>query len=126
MTNEDYINNVLKTESIDFEAIRSRMTDKNLRLLHAALGLATEAGEILDALKKHMFYGKPLDEVNLKEELGDTSWYQAIAIDALGTSLEDIQRVNIDKLKARYPDGFDNEKAINRNLDTEREILEEG
>lgn len=94
------------------------------RLLHAGMGLCTESGEFMDGLKKHLFYGKPLDEVNLIEELGDLFWYMAIAANELGVPFERIQEINIAKLKARYPDKFCSDKAQNRDLNTERAVLE--
>jgi NTP pyrophosphatase (non-canonical NTP hydrolase) len=112
------------TESKNYAVVKDRFDEKNIRLLHALMGLTTEAGESLDALKKHLFYGKPLDEVNLKEEMGDLFWYLAIMADTLGVSFEEIQERNIEKLKARYGEKFTDEKAINRNLETERSILE--
>ena len=67
----DYVKNAVKTESRNFEDIRNRMTSvQNQRLLHAGIGLATESGELLDALKKHIFYGKELDAVNLGRRNG--------------------------------------------------------
>lgn len=95
------------------------------RLLHAGLGLATEAGEFLDPLKKHFFYGKPIDETNLKEEVGDILWYCAIACDALGTTIDAEMRRNIAKLRARFPDKFSEENANVRDLDVERAVLEQ-
>lgn len=72
MNSKEYINNAVRTESRDFEAIGKRLSEEsNIRLLHGAIGLATESGEFLDALKKHIYYGKELDRVNLAEELGD-------------------------------------------------------
>lgn len=53
---------------------------KELDLLHCATGLVTESAELVDAIKKHVFYGKPLDVVNIKEELGDLLWYIAIPV----------------------------------------------
>jgi len=97
---------------------------KKIDLLHAAMGLVTESGEFMDMLKKHLFYGKPLDEVNLLEEIGDASWYLAIALNALGSSFEEVMARNIEKLQARYPDKFTEQAALVRNLDKEREILE--
>lgn len=95
------------------------------RLLHAGLGLTTEAGEFVDALKKHLFYNKPLDEVNLREEIGDLLWYIAIGCDALNTTVElEMARV-INKLMVRYPDKFDDYHAQVRNLDAERAVLEQ-
>jgi len=95
------------------------------RLLHAGMGLSTESGEFVDALKKHIFYGKELDETNLKEEIGDVLWYCAIALDVLETDFESVMQRNIDKLAARYPEKFTTEKANKRDLKKERKILED-
>jgi NTP pyrophosphatase (non-canonical NTP hydrolase) len=124
---ENYIEKALRTESCDMEAVTQRMTDpKVMRLLHAAQGMMTEAGEFMDMLKKHIWYGKPLDEVNLKEELGDNQWYQGIACDALNTNFDEIQERNIAKLAARYPEKFTEYHAEVRDLEKERTILEGG
>lgn len=124
---KNFIKDAIKTESNKYpldNEYESYTTQDN-RLLHAAMGLSTEASEFLDPIKKYLFYGKPLDITNLKEELGDMLWYMAIAMDALGTNFEiEMARV-IFKLKTRYPDKFDSDKAINRNLDAERKALEE-
>ena len=98
---------------------------RNQRLLHAGIGLATESGEFLDALKKHMFYGKELDTVNLAEEMGDLFWYCALIADELGVDFADVMATNIAKLKARYGDKFSEDKAEHRNLNKERQILEQ-
>lgn len=130
MKSDEYIARVLMTESTDWDAIRKRLSGADmLRMLHAFIGIATEAGELLDALKKHIFYGKGLDIVNVEEELGDLDWYQSIAIHALrlnryNTSWEQIWEKNIAKLQARYPDKFTSESAVNRDLAAERAILE--
>lgn len=93
-------------------------------LLHASLGLGTESGEFQDNIKRFFFYGKPLDNVNLIEELGDVLWYVALAASALGVTLEEVMQKNVDKLSARYPEKFTAEKAINRDVEKEREVLE--
>lgn len=125
MTNQEYIKNCLTTESsINYELLERMVLPRNVRLLHACMGASTEAGEMLDAMKKHLYYGKSLDLVNLKEEIGDCLWYLSIAIDVLGTTYEEIMETNIAKLKARYPNKFTSEDAINRNLEVERTILE--
>jgi len=93
-------------------------------LLHGAIGIATEAGELLDAIKRSVYYGEALDRTNLIEELGDLEWYMAVLRDALDVSQEQVQRINIDKLRARYPEKFTDTHALNRDLDREREILE--
>lgn len=95
-----------------------------IRLLHAAMGMCTEAGEFQDQLKRHLFYGKPIDSVNLAEEVGDMMWYLALAANALNVDLIEVATKNIAKLKARYPDKFKEHDALNRDLDTERKILE--
>ena len=120
-----YISNVLRSENKDYNGMLSRLvTTDNIRLLHGGMGISTEAGELLDALKKHIFYGKKLDYVNLSEELGDILYYVSICMNVLGISFEEVMEKNIEKLKARYPEKFTEDKAINRDLDTERKILE--
>lgn len=125
MNPTEYVTNALKTESMDMAAIAERLSDPmKVRLLHAALGLETEVGEIQDALKKHIFYGKKLDIVNLAEEMGDVFWYLAVLSDVLEAPFEQVMEKNIAKLRARYGDKFTSEKALNRDLETERKILE--
>jgi hypothetical protein len=157
-------------------------------MLHGLMGMCTEAGEVIDALKRSIFYGKELDAVNVAEEVGDLCWYLAIICDVLDLDFDkevegamefndtaefrpllliatelnavcggnlvtfntqgqphiikplfylmdeiideldadwgNICETNIAKLKARYGDKFDAHKAINRDTDKEREILE--
>lgn len=125
MTSNEYVSEVLKTESCDMEPLKDRLQDeKTIRLLHAAIGLSTESGEVLDMLKKHIYYGRKLDEVNFIEELGDLLWYVGVAVDALGTTFEEVQRINVMKLKERYDGEFSQEKALKRDLAAERRILE--
>lgn len=181
------------------------MSDKgfSMNMLHASLGIVTETAELLDAYKKHIFYDKPLDLVNIQEEIGDIFWYLAIPlrslekrrmdicinqfnleferyeskypnqkgnltdllihlhfrIVALSKSLnfaydekkeycfmtndlflvfesisllcnqlkldiKEILQININKLAKRYPDKFDSNLALNRDLKAEREVLE--
>jgi NTP pyrophosphatase (non-canonical NTP hydrolase) len=92
--------------------------------LHMILGMQTEAAEMADVYKKHLAYGKDLDLVNIKEELGDLLWYIANLCNMHGWDMEDIMATNIKKLQARYPEKFSWEAALNRNLEKEREILE--
>lgn len=125
METKEYIKNAVKTESRDFKAIGDRLQSvENQRLLHGGIGLATEAGEFLDALKKHVFYGKELDKVNLREEMGDIFWYCAIIADQLEVDFATVMERNITKLKARYGEKFTEAAANTRDLATEREILE--
>lgn len=92
----------------------------NPRIFHAVVGAATEATELLEALD---LSGEELDNVNIGEEFGDINWYQAIAMDELGLDWSEVLETIISKLKQRYPEKFDSEKAIDRDLDAEREIL---
>lgn len=96
------------------------------RLFHAIIGIATESTELLEAILKALDNGTDIDHVNVQEELGDLNWYQAIAVDASDADWDKILETNITKLKHRYPDKFTSENAINRDLDTERKILEKG
>lgn len=79
-----------------------------------ALGLAGEAGEVADLLKKHLGHGHPLDKEKLVKELGDVLWYVAGLANNLGVALSEVAGRNIEKLKARYPDGFSTERSVNR------------
>lgn len=80
--------------------------DFERRVLNASLGIAGEAGEVLELIKKDSFHGKPLDKDNLKKEIGDVLYYVARLADEYGLQLEDIMDANIKKLQARYPAGF--------------------
>ena len=83
-------------------------------LLHATLGMAGEAGELLDAVKKSFIYNKPLDKENAKEEIRDCLWYIALACRTLEISFEEIMQINIDKLTKRYPEKYTDLDAITR------------
>lgn len=99
--------------------------DVNIRLLHAAIGMFTESGELLEALLKQL-NGMPLDKVNFGEEIGDNRWYEAIVIDELGISEDQILRTLLAKLLKRFPEKFTSEAALNRDLVGERKVLEDG
>lgn len=124
MNPKEYLEGVLKTESVDFDAISERLRDRAaLRLLHASMGIGTEAGELVDQIKKHAFYGRELDKENLFEEIGDLLWYIGIALDELGYTFEDAMAANHRKLAARYNKGFSKKSALNRDLEQERKAL---
>ena len=84
------------------------------RLIVAALGLAGEAGEFANLVKKMTAHGHPFDPDSLKDELGDVLWYLAEAATATGLNLGEIAQENVDKLLKRYPEGFSQENSINR------------
>lgn len=83
-------------------------------LLHASIGIAGEAGELLDSIKKYWVYGKPLDSENLIEELGDIEFYMQAMRTLLSVSREEVLEANITKLRKRYPDGYTDANAIER------------
>ena len=83
-------------------------------LLNGCLGLADEAGELLDMFKKWIFHNKMLDKDHAKKELGDVMWYVAMISYSMGWDLDEIMQMNVDKLKARYPDGFDTDLSNHR------------
>lgn len=83
-------------------------------LLNGVMGLCGESGEAIDIVKKWLAQGHELDKAHLAKELGDIAWYLAETATALGLTLEEILQANIDKLKARYPEGFSTEKSIHR------------
>jgi len=86
-------------------------------VIMASLGLSGEVGELNDMIKKWIFHKSDMDITHAKKELGDIMWYVACMAKSFGWSLEEIMQLNIDKLKERYPDGFDTEKANNRRED---------
>lgn len=83
-------------------------------VLNAALGLSGEVGELNDMLKKWIFHEKQLDVEHLKREIGDIYWYLALMCDSFEFNLDEIMQINVDKLKARYPEGFDTYRANHR------------
>ena len=83
-------------------------------LINSVMGLCGESGEAIDIVKKWLAQGHPLDREHLAGELGDVAWYLAEAATALDIPLEDILRANLDKLKARYPDGFSTRNSVKR------------
>ena len=98
-------------------ALRTAQTDKLTArelLLNSALGLCGESGEVADLLKKYHFQGHNLDLDHVAKELGDIAWYLAVGAYSIGYDLEKILQMNVDKLKARYPDGFSTDRSLHR------------
>ena len=88
--------------------------DRRDVLINGVMGLCGEAGEALDIVKKHLAQGHELDREGLIKELGDVAWYLAETAWALDVPLEAVLQRNLDKLRARYPEGFDSERSIGR------------
>lgn len=83
-------------------------------LINSVMGLCGESGEAIDIVKKWLAQGHELDKVSLTKELGDIAWYLAEAATALDLPLEQILQENIDKLRKRYPNGFDAKRSLVR------------
>ena len=102
----------------EYEKLAMTTLNENIKkediLINSAMGLCGESGEVIDLIKKHLFQGHELNKDDLVKELGDVAWYLAEAAYALDVSLEEICQKNIEKLKKRFPEGFDSNKSINR------------
>lgn len=98
------------------EALRtaSGMNKDMPMIVNGVLGLCGESGECADMVKKNLFQGHELDEAHFAKELGDVAWYLAVSAYAIGYDLETILQMNVDKLRKRYPEGFDSERSLHR------------
>ena len=81
---------------------------------NGVLGLCGESGECADIVKKHLFQGHDLNKEHLAKELGDVAWYLAVSAYAIGYDLETVMQMNVDKLRNRYPDGFNADLSQHR------------
>lgn len=102
----------------EYQELAMRTLNKSVKpedlLLNSALGLCGEAGEYADLIKKMKYQGHEMDKTHLAKELGDVCWYIALGATALDVDIETIMQMNIDKLKARYPDGFKPKNSMER------------
>ena len=88
--------------------------DKKDVLINSVMGLCGESGEAIDIVKKWLMQGHELDKEHLIKELGDVAWYLAEAATALDVPLETVLQGNLDKLRQRFPNGFDTEASVHR------------
>ena len=88
--------------------------DKKDVLINSVMGLCGESGEAIDIVKKWLMQGHELDREHLARELGDVAWYLAEAATALDVPLEAVFQGNLDKLRQRFPNGFDTGASVNR------------
>ena len=119
----EFVEGVTSDESKKSQALEDRM-DKLRQVVHvpkmltAAIGLASETGELNEIVKKCMFQGKPMDEdtkYHMARELGDIIWYWIQACESINYDPNKIIEMNVEKLKARYPGGeFDVHYSENR------------
>lgn len=108
MTGNEFQNHALRTAG---------SMDKMSMLINGVMGLAGESGECIDLVKKLLFQEHRIDEQRLAKELGDVAWYLAVTAHAINYPLDEIFQMNIDKLRKRYPNGFDPERSRNRKAD---------
>jgi len=101
-------------QQLAMRTLNPQLSNKDV-LLNGVMGLCGESGEAIDIVKKWLAQGHDLDKEKLAKELGDIAWYLAETAYALDIPLEKILQANIDKLKARYPEGFDSQRSQNRN-----------
>jgi len=102
----------------EYQDLAQRTSRKDLtpkeHLMNGLLGLAGECGECCDLMKKHAYQDGRFIRDDMVDELGDVMWYAAETAKALGVTLEEVAQHNIDKLRKRYPDGFDADKSLHR------------
>ena len=104
----------------EYQSLAMRTLNPSLEkrdvLINGVMGLCGEAGEAIDLVKKHLHQEHELDRDGLIRELGDVAWYLAETAHALDVDLETVLQMNIDKLRRRYPEGFDAERSTNREV----------
>jgi len=122
MKPSEYIKNAIRTESKDYKF--AEVNGVTPRIEHAVMGIVTEAGELMDDVKRSKIYDQQLDRIHMVEEAGDCFWYLALLCEALGVTFEEVWEKNINKLEVRYPEKYDHDHAKNRKLDKERKVLE--
>ena len=105
--------NVNEYQKLAMTTLNPELNRKEV-LINSVMGLCGESGEAIDIVKKWFAHGHALDREHLKKELGDIAWYLAEAATAMDLSLEDILRANIEKLKKRYPEGFEARRSLIR------------
>ena len=90
------------------------LSDEEMMIVWNGLGLAGEAGEVCDQIKKGIFHRHGLDKQKLRKEIGDVLWYLAAICTKTGISLYDAMEENIEKLEKRYPEGYSSENSVKR------------
>lgn len=111
---QEFKNGNMTANEYQAEALRTAGDDPEL--LNGILGLCGEAGECAEVVKKNMFQGHDFDKHHLASELGDVAWYLAVSAYCLGFTLEQVFTINIQKLRKRYPEGFDADHSIHRKV----------
>ena len=105
--------NINEYQELAMTTLNPELNKKDV-LINSVMGLCGESGEAIDIVKKWLAHGHELDREHLIKELGDVAWYLAEAATALDVQLEEVLQANIDKLKKRYPDGFETKRSLTR------------
>ena len=100
-------------QKLAMTTLNPALTKKDI-LINSVMGLCGESGEAIDLVKKHLAQGHELDREAFIKEMGDIAWHLAEATTVMDVELEEVFQRNIDKLKKRYPRGFETEKSVNR------------
>lgn len=112
LTYEEMVAKLIKSPDVILEAF----TPHQASLIHSAMGVAGEAGELIDAVKKHVIYQKPLDVENMIEELGDLEFYMQDLREKIGVTRDQCLMANMQKLAKRYAGyGYTDKQAHDRN-----------
>lgn len=116
--NNEILKKEFEMEINEYQELAMTTLNADLRkkdvLINSVMGLCGESGEAIDIVKKWLAQGHELDKEHLVKELGDIAWYLAEAATALDISLEEILKANIEKLKKRYPEGFEAKRSMIR------------
>lgn len=115
----------LPAYDIFVERLFNKLDSDKAALAHAVMGITGEAGELIDAVKKHWAYGKELDQANVIEELGDLRFYYQAMLNMFGLTDEDVCAMNMDKLQKRYPTGVYRDQDAIARADKQAEQLAE-
>ena len=105
--------NINEYQQLAMTTLNPELNRKDV-LINSVMGLCGESGEAIDIVKRWLAQGHELDRAHLIKELGDIAWYLAEAATALDVPLEEVLQGNIDKLKKRYPNGFQVERSLVR------------
>lgn len=100
-------------QQLAMRTLNPELSQKDV-LINGVMGLCGESGEAIDIVKKWLAQGHELDKEHLAKELGDIAWYLAETAYALDIPLESILQGNIDKLRERFPEGFDTARSVER------------
>lgn len=128
LNDQEYTEAAKRTESY-LPHMSTAQFRNNIRVTHHVIGLVTESVELLDHVKRGIFYGKEADELRVLEEISDCIWYIYLLLDAINEAtgktytMGDIRDMNIEKLKKRYPEKFDEFAAVNRDITAEDEAM---